>query len=576
MSFSSCRRHISLAVLLLGLSAAKGRAEEANPDLAPATEAFTGRVNRLLDVIREDLKGSTNNQVRSRLAGPAAFLIALHAMYGEGGGGRVTRATLYIHAMRLAEAFRRFGAIEAVEDRIAALVKRKPDLAAKMSLPGLKQALDCYSFPVVPIWFGAVKTGGLGIEEKLNALARKGKDLQPADLDDQLLDAAHHTAVIADFDIARVPRLPKHRELWEQIGQEMRTGSHELAAAVQARKPSAAAESLVKVQNSCKNCHLQFLVALPLDHALPTILDAKKPIWTRTEAVRSLNPPRRAALFRGDPEEKARLEKELASRQLAAIPLLVETLKERDREFREAVQQTLMEMRCPDRTALPALNEALADADAYPRFWFTFQLRDVKTAEQAVPLLCEALMHREVKIADTAMKLLRGEPAQAVARLQEVLGHADPACRAQAAELLARLAPAAQAAVPVLEKAQDDPSASVRLAAAQALRAIGTDRELPNLIHSLHSKDAIVRGQAAVALGKLGQPAVAGLIEVLQADQRDAQAAAALALGKIGPDARDALPALAKLRQGTDELLRFAAGQAVKKIEINTEKASKP
>jgi hypothetical protein len=234
------RSWLGAGVLAIGWFAGTCRADEPDPDLAPPTKAFLGRVNKLIDQIKEDTKEARNSQPRR--ANAAALLIALHAKFGEGGGGSKTRATLFRDAILLAETIQR-RELASARKSLETLAQRKPDPNARIDLDLLID--QC---PDASVWFGAKERGGLGIEGKLLELHQQGLNVQPRDLNENLLDLAHHTAVIADYDLARAPRQEGLQPEWDRLGTDMRTGAYRLAAAVQARDGLTAAKALATIR----------------------------------------------------------------------------------------------------------------------------------------------------------------------------------------------------------------------------------------------------------------------------------------------------------------------------------------
>jgi HEAT repeat protein len=105
---------------------------------------------------------------------------------------------------------------------------------------------------------------------------------------------------------------------------------------------------------------------------------------------------------------------------------------------------------------------------------------------------------------------------------------------------------AAAQAVPGLAKALSADSVEVRVAAAQALGAIGPDARtaVPQLGKALDDPAGIVTLSAAEALGSIKGPAVKVLADRLK--QPEFLPLAAAVLGHMGPDAVDALPELVK------------------------------
>ncbi len=119
--------------------------------------------------------------------------------------------------------------------------------------------------------------------------------------------------------------------------------------------------------------------------------------------------------------------------------------------------------------------------------------------------------------------------------------------RAMAADVLARIGPAARAAVfSLVEKVGDD-HWWVRRNALEALRSIGADsgKVLPAVFRAVKDPDYRVRRNAALLLcnvGETGDPAVDDLVDVLGDENRYNRFYAGLALRRIGtPRARKAL-----------------------------------
>lgn len=116
-----------------------------------------------------------------------------------------------------------------------------------------------------------------------------------------------------------------------------------------------------------------------------------------------------------------------------------------------------------------------------------------------------------------------------------------------AASSIGALGSAARSAVPtlvaILEKDRDP---LVRRNLAQALGDIGGDSRtiVPALEKSLKDSDADVTTASAMALGKLGKPALPALKRALRDNDHLVRKNAADALAKMGPDAKDAVPDL--------------------------------
>jgi HEAT repeat protein len=120
-----------------------------------------------------------------------------------------------------------------------------------------------------------------------------------------------------------------------------------------------------------------------------------------------------------------------------------------------------------------------------------------------------------------------------------------PLERAHAADSIAEMGPAAQAALPALLEATNDPDERVRCRAVIAYGWVGrAEADLEPILKALKYGDAEIRRCAARALSWCGKAAVPALIEALRDPDVVVRSDAAYSLGSIGPEARDAVPAL--------------------------------
>jgi len=128
----------------------------------------------------------------------------------------------------------------------------------------------------------------------------------------------------------------------------------------------------------------------------------------------------------------------------------------------------------------------------------------------------------------------RGERT-AFARGAELCRGEDEAGRETGAFLLRQLGynndfPFRDATVPVLEALLRDSAASVRMHAAMGLGQFRATGAFDSLVRAAGDPDPRVRGEVAVALGRLGQPDAAAVIETLRGD-RDAHVAGRAEIG---------------------------------------------
>jgi HEAT repeat protein/lysophospholipase L1-like esterase len=148
--------------------------------------------------------------------------------------------------------------------------------------------------------------------------------------------------------------------------------------------------------------------------------------------------------------------------------------------------------------------------------------------------------------------------------------------RASSARALAGIG--SRAAISALFAALDDPSESVRAAAAQALSRIGpTPDDVPALRAAVPNPDRYVAAFAAWSLGNRGtaaEPAGDALARALAREEPDVVAASALA--RIGPSARAAVPDLVRALRSDDDALRWRAARTLGRIGPAAEAAVAP
>jgi HEAT repeat protein len=111
-------------------------------------------------------------------------------------------------------------------------------------------------------------------------------------------------------------------------------------------------------------------------------------------------------------------------------------------------------------------------------------------------------MNRVLWIVTLAVLAGCSDDSYSVPKLTKMLEDPDASNRCSAVEALARYGPEAKPAVPLLSNALQDGDPSVCVGAAYALAAIGPDAEpaLPQLLEALKSKNADLRLAAVYAI----------------------------------------------------------------------------
>ena len=146
--------------------------------------------------------------------------------------------------------------------------------------------------------------------------------------------------------------------------------------------------------------------------------------------------------------------------------------------------------------------------------------------------------------------------------------------RKEAALALGQIGPAAKKAVPALRRALRHRHSDLRVAAAEALWRLEQDRSVvPILVAAVRHRDS--RDDAIEVLGRIGpaaEEAVPDLIYALKDDSFYIRTLAARALGQVGPKARAAIPALKDTLYADDPDERRAAADALKQIDLDATK----
>jgi HEAT repeat protein len=194
------------------------------------------------------------------------------------------------------------------------------------------------------------------------------------------------------------------------------------------------------------------------------------------------------------------------------------------RMLRQASESLVQRLKSKDEDTRLAAARALADLSTEPGY--------------ALPLLGKALEGADESTVSAALDALAKLGPKAVPSLVAALKYED--LRFRVLNILGRMGPAAQPAVPELAKLLGDPN------------------------HRTH--DEVLFTLASI--GPAAKDAVPAILKAM-ANEKDppTRYGAAYALGRIGPAAAEAKPALANLRRNPDETLSLVAFWALAKID---------
>ena len=236
----------------------------------------------------------------------------------------------------------------------------------------------------------------------------------------------------------------------------------------------------------------------------------------------------------------------------AAVPVLIEALKDKDVVLSSRAASALGKIGPAAKAAAPALIATLKDKD-----------RDFITRSDAA----------------RALGKIGAEAKTVVPVLIQALADKDLDVRLRAAEALGNIGPEARDAIPALRRAFQKNEGDLFLAPTivSALGRMGKPA-VPALIDALKSNQEFVREKAATALGKLGpeaREAVPNLIEMLKKDDWKDRQRACQTLGRIGTEGRSAVPALKEAVKDRNAWVRESAAWAFVRIAPDAAKQAR-
>ena len=194
-------------------------------------------------------------------------------------------------------------------------------------------------------------------------------------------------------------------------------------------------------------------------------------------------------------------------------------------------------------------------------------------SSDAITALGTTLKDRDHRVVQAALASLatQGKAARdAVPVISNLLQHPEVATRVAAIEALGKMQPEPDQAIPLLSKALKDDDWSVRKASALALGPFGAKAKsaVPALFELLHNEvDRDAARDALRQIDTVGPEAIPVLIKSLESEESRVRFYAVFFLGKLGPEAKEALPALQKLKREDSSRLRRSLEETIKKIE---------
>jgi HEAT repeat protein len=214
-------------------------------------------------------------------------------------------------------------------------------------------------------------------------------------------------------------------------------------------------------------------------------------------------------------------------------PVLVDALLDPSAAIRRAAARSLRGLEFDDASGSASLDRELKKETDEIRYWFAYQARQAKSARHGI--------EAGLLVPNTDIRI-------------------------KAVELLARLGDEGKPSLPLLRRLRETcDDAELREAISVALSRF--DGGVSELARALRDTDPVIRGRAALQLGRMGKPAVPTLRAALKEKDADTRASAIAALGRIGAGASDAVPDLKAVLKEEDPLLRRLAIDALRKID---------
>lgn len=262
--------------------------------------------------------------------------------------------------------------------------------------------------------------------------------------------------------------------------------------------------------------------------------------------------------------------------QKTTARFLAVMLTDEDQEVRRAAAQALLNLKPGPAIMLPALENALKDADLPV-------VEDALTAiaglgQDALPVLIHALQHDRVRMqAAYLIQQLGPKAAPAASALMEAYQNEQRAdVRRELLFTLGHIGPAAQEAMDCAIAGCSSDDEGIRYASMYVLGQLGPQgmRGKDVLKSHLDNEDRYHAATAAWALAMIDaddpdliSKGVPLFVEALDSQNANVRREAAIALGKLGQPAKSALPALKKATGDKNPEVAKAAEAAIKIIQ---------
>jgi hypothetical protein len=235
---------LALASLLLIVSGKGSAADEKSTAAVPDKEVDQ-LIAQSTATVRDGLAGNVS-KVGALKAHTAAVMIAAFAQEATG-GLTPARVSTRDAALRLADLIKD-EKFDQAKQALPALTKPGPSggKQAKVKILGDKIELEDLMGQ-----FGSPRSGGLGIEKKLEDLA-EAKSLPPGSVDELVLVGAR-AAVVAEMAKPHDPG--KKQKQWADFATAMQQEATAMAAAARNKDAAKTLAAAQRLNKSCTNCH---------------------------------------------------------------------------------------------------------------------------------------------------------------------------------------------------------------------------------------------------------------------------------------------------------------------------------
>ena len=258
---------------------------------------------------------------------------------------------------------------------------------------------------------------------------------------------------------------------------------------------------------------------------------------------------------------------EFGPRAWPAVAALTELLKDKNGEVRNAATNVLVtKLRREAKPAVPIIVESLTDEDWKVRYWTGRNLSQIGPhAKAAIPALTAALKDEHPYVRAGAAEALASMRRAAIPALMRLVKDTDPQVRRGAVFALGNMGPETKTSIDALAELLKDENGDVRAEAARGLgQVIKTESGFP--------LPAPAETQAALVAQDLGRvdpeakAAIPALTALFHDKEGEVRRAAILAVGGMGPEAKADVPALIALLADKDAGVRWAAATVLQAI----------